>query len=53
MRVQETGSDGGGVDLVEAGFDIEDEGGDLQPGSLQGLYLICESEAGVGGTESL
>jgi len=49
---QEPSSEGGGVDIVEAGFDVEQEGGDLQPGSLKSSYLLCEGEAGVGGAES-
>jgi len=40
------------VAIVEAGFDVEEEGGDLQPGSLEGSNLMCKSEAGVGGAES-
>jgi len=49
---QEPSSEGGGVDILEAGFDVEKEGGDLRPGSLEGSYLVCEGEAGVGGAES-
>jgi len=49
---QEPSSEGGGVDIVEASCDIKKEGGDLQPGSLEGSHLVCEGEAGVGGAES-
>jgi len=49
---QESGSEGGGVDIVEASFDVQEEGGDLQSGSLEGSYLMCEGEAGVGGAKS-
>jgi len=48
---QESGSKGGGVDIVEACLDVQAEGGDLQSGSLDGFYLLCEGEAGVGGAE--
>ena len=52
MGGQEPCSEGGGVDIVEAGFDIKEEGRDLQPGSREGLYFVCEGEASVVGTES-
>jgi len=48
----EPSSEGVGVDIVEAGFDIEEEGGDLQPGSLEGSYFLRKGEAGGGGAES-
>jgi len=48
---QKPGPEGGGVDVVEAGFDVQEEGGDLMSGSLKGFYLVCEGEAGVGGAE--
>ena len=49
---QESGSEGGGVDVVETSFDVQEEGGDLQSGSLESFYLMCECEAGVCGAES-
>jgi len=52
MRGQESGSKGGGVDIVEAGFDGKEQGGDFQSGSLESLYFVHEGEAGVGVTES-
>ena len=52
MTSKEFRPEGGGVDVVEAGFDVPEEGGDLQSGSLEGLNLVHECEAGVGGTKS-
>jgi len=49
---QKSGSEGGGIDVVEASLDVQKEGGDLQSGSLEGFYLLSEGEAGVGGAES-
>ena len=40
MGGQEPGSKGGGVEIVEAGFDVQKEGGDFQSGSLEGFYLM-------------
>ena len=37
---------------MEASFDVYEEGGDLEPGSLEGAHLMDESEAGVGGGEA-
>ena len=52
MGGEESGSEGGGVDIVEAGFDVEKRGRDFEPGPLAGSYLVHEREAGVGGAES-
>ena len=52
MGGQEPGSEGGRVDVVEAGCDVQEDGGDFQSGSLESLYLMCKGEAGVGGAES-
>jgi len=49
---QEPGSEGGGVDIVEAGFGVQKEGGDFQSWSPKGFYHICKGEAGVGGADS-
>jgi len=49
---QESGSKGGGIDIVEARFDVQEEDRDLQSESLEGVYLVCEGEAGAGGAES-
>jgi len=49
---QKPGSEGGGIDVVEASLDVQKEGGDLQSGSLEGFYFVSEGEAGVGGAES-
>jgi len=46
---QEPGSEDGGVDVVEGGFDVEKEGGGLEPGSLEGFDFVGEGETGVGG----
>jgi len=49
---EKSGPEGRGIDIVEAGFDVEEEGGDLQSGSLKSLYFVSESKAGVGGAKS-
>ena len=49
---QEPGSKGRGVDIVEAGFDVQKQGRALQSGSLKGFYLMCKGEADIGGAES-
>ena len=49
---QESSPEGGGVDIVEASFDVQKEGGDLQSRAVEGFYFMCESETGVGGAES-
>jgi len=48
---QDSGSEGGGIDIVEASFDVQEEGGDFQPGFLEGFYLQCKGEAGVTGAK--
>jgi len=52
MGGQESGSEGGGVDIVKAGFDVHKKGIDFEPGAVEGSYLVHEREAGVGGAES-
>jgi len=49
---QGPGPEDDGVDVIEAGFDVEKEGGGLEPESLEGSDLVGESEAGVGGAEA-
>ena len=44
---QKSGSEGGGIDIFEASFDIQEEGGDVQSGSQEGFDLMSEGEAGV------
>jgi len=46
---RESGSEGGGIDVVETSFDVQAEGGDLQPRSSEGFYFMCEGEGGVAG----
>ena len=52
MGCLECGPECGGVDLIKASFDIKEEGGDLEPGSLEGSCFVCEGEAGVRGAQS-
>ena len=52
MGGQESGSEGGGIDVVENTFDVQKKGGDFWSGHLEGFYLMHEGEAGVGGAES-
>jgi len=49
---EEPVSEGGGINVVKDGFNIEEEGGDLHSGSLEGFYFVGESKAGVGGAKS-
>jgi len=43
MGGQESGSEGGGVDIiVEAGFDVQKKGPDFKSGPLGGSYLVHE-----------
>ena len=48
---QEGSAEGGGVDVVAASLDVEEEGGDPESGSLKGPDLVCQGEAGVRGTK--
>jgi len=48
----QSGPEGGGIAVVEAGLDIQERGGDFQSGSLENFYFVHEGEAGVGGAES-
>ena len=52
MGGQESSPGGGGVDVVEASFDLKEEGGDLGSRSLERLYFACEGEAGISGVDS-
>jgi len=49
---QQSSCEDGGIDVVKASFNVHEEGGDLPSRSLEGFYLLCEGEAGVGGAES-
>ena len=40
------------ADVVEASFDVLEEGGDVQAGSLEGPYFVGKCSDGNGGTES-
>jgi len=51
MGTEESGPEGGGVDVVEASFDVQEEGGDLQLRALESPYIVHEGEASVGGAE--
>ena len=48
---QESGFEGGGIDFVEASFNVQEKRGELQFRSLESLYLMCDGEADVGGAE--
>lgn len=39
MGGQESGLEPGGVDVVKAHLDVQEEGGDLYSGSLEGCHL--------------
>jgi len=49
---QRSGPEGGGIHVVKACFDVWEEGGDFQSGSLEGRYLLGEGKARVGGAEA-
>ena len=48
----ESSHEGGGVDIVEASFCVQEKGGDLKSRSLEGFYFVFEGKAGVGGAKS-
>ena len=52
MSGQERGPEGGGVDVVEACFDVEEEGGDLEFGPLESADPMHQGEAGVRGAKA-
>ena len=52
MLGQKGGPEGGGVEIVEARLDVEEEGGDPESGPLKGPDFVGEGETWVKGTES-
>jgi len=52
MCGQERGPEGGGVDVVEVCFDVEEDGGDLEFGPLEGPDFMRQGEAGVRGAKA-
>ena len=52
MGGQEPGPEGGSADVVEAGFDVEEQRAGLEPGSLEGSDSMGEGVEGVGEVEA-
>src|SRR5437588_586855 len=46
------GSEGGGRDVVEATFDVHEEGGNFGVRTLVGPNLMCKGSRGIEGAES-
>jgi len=49
---QESSPEGGGVDIVEASFDVEKRSGDPESGCLGGPDFVCQREAGIRGAKA-
>jgi len=52
VSCQKRGPEGGAVEVVEARFDVEEEGGNLEFRPLEGPDLLCLGEAGVQGAKA-
>jgi len=50
-RGQEPSPEGRSVDVVGDSFEVQEEGGDVYSRPLEGFYLGCQGEAGVGRDE--